>query len=336
MPRAKRKKKSQHRVARFVGRFFAVLGTTLLSILLLLVASSYMLCNGPSVTARNMFTTTMLETGALKFVPSLFLSKEEIADIVNSNSVYQPDTTTDADVPFEDRNEEVPLDSIELLDVVGDTFVGKMMIVHDPSRVSIATVPKFSPEVNGMTVKMFARREKAIGVINAGGFVSRTSTGSGAVPEGIVIKNGKLVFGEPNQVTSLVAFDSNHRLIVGKMTATEALAKNIQEAVSFGPAFIINGEAMEVSGTSGGINPRTVIGQRADGAMLLLVIDGRQAHSLGATYKDCIDVMLEYGAVNAGNLDGGSSTAMIYNGDLVNSCVSLSGLCYLPNAIVVK
>lgn len=336
MPRVGTRKKKQHRIARFIGRFFAVLGTTLLSVLLLLVGITYMFCKGPSPTARNMFTTTMLETGALKFVPGLFLSKDEIAEIVNGNSVYQTDTSTDTDVPFEERDEDIPLDSIELLDITGDTFVGKLMIVHDPSRVSIATVPNFSPDVNGMTVKMFARREKAVAVINGGGFASRTGLGSGAVPEGIVIKNGELVFGEPDTVTSLVAFDNNNRLVVGKMSAAEALEKNIREAVSFGPAFIVNGEAMEVSGTSGGINPRTVVGQRADGTVLLLVIDGRQAHSLGATYKDCIDVMLEYGAINAGNLDGGSSTAMIYNGDLVNSCVSLSGLCYLPTAIVVK
>ena len=93
---------------------------------------------------------------------------------------------------------------------------------------------------------------------------------------------------------------------------------------------------MEVSGTSGGINPRTVIGQRADGAVLLLVIDGRQAHSLGATYKDCINVMLEHGAVNAGNLDGGSSTVLFYNGEIVNNCAALTGSRWIPTAFIVK
>jgi exopolysaccharide biosynthesis protein len=69
---------------------------------------------------------------------------------------------------------------------------------------------------------------------------------------------------------------------------------------------------------------------------LLLVIDGRQPHSLGATYKDCIDVMLAHGAVNAGNLDGGSSTAMYYNGEIVNSCVALTGSRWIPTAFIVK
>lgn len=88
------------------------------------------------------------------------------------------------------------------------------------------------------------------------------------------------------------------------MTGQECLDRGIRDAVSFGPTFIVNGKAMEVAGSGGGLNPRTVLGQRADGAVLMLVIDGRQSHSIGATYKDCIDVMLQYGAVNAANLDG--------------------------------
>lgn len=91
-----------------------------------------------------------------------------------------------------------------------------------------------------------------------------------------------------------------------------------------------------MAGSGGGLNPRTVLGQRADGAVLMLVIDGRQAHSIGATYKDCIDVMLEYGAVNAANLDGGSSSMLVYNGEVQNVCASLYGSRPLPTAFVVK
>ena len=86
-----------------------------------------------------------------------------------------------------------------------------------------------------------------------------------------------------------------------------------------------------------GINPRTAIGQRADGAVLMLVIDGRQVHSAGATYQDCVDIMLDYGAVNACNMDGGSSTAMYYQGKYVNSISSSNGQCRpLPNAFMFK
>ncbi len=336
MSHAVKKQSKARGFFRVVGRCFAVLGTTLLSIIILLLGVTYLFCKGPSTTARNIFTTSMIETSALKFVPRIFLTEEEVTEILKTNLVFQPETITDIELPFEDRNESIPPETIELLDITGPTYTGKLMIVHDPSRVSVATIPVFSEEHDGYTVPIFAKRNNAVAAINGGGFLDDNGFGSGGTPDGIVIKNSQLVFGTEETFSSVIGFDANNRLIVGRMTGAEALEKQIRDAVSFGPAFIVNGEAMEVSGTSGGINPRTVIGQRADGAVLMLVIDGRQAHSLGATYRDCINVMLEYGAINAANLDGGTSTAMVYNGDVVNSCVSFNGSRFIPTAFIVK
>ncbi len=321
-------------VLRFVGRFFAILGVTLLLVLLLVVGVVGVICKGPSPTTRDTFVTTMQETSALKFVPRIFLSKEEVNDILDGNTVMETEDTTDTSAGFEEKDEEVT-EPIELIDIAGSTYAGKLLIVHDPSRVKVACLPYFSEEVDGRTTEGFAKRAGAVAAINGGGFVDTNGFGSGGMPTGIVIKDGKLVCGGQNTVSSVIAFDNNNHLIVGKMSGADALAKGVRDAVSFGPALIVNGKAAEVSGTSGGVNPRTVVGQRADGAVLLLVIDGRQAHSLGATYKDCIDVMLKYGAVNAGNLDGGSSTTMVYNGKVVNSCAALSGARYIPTAFVV-
>lgn len=68
----------------------------------------------------------------------------------------------------------------------------------------------------------------------------------------------------------------------------------------------------------------------------MLVIDGRQVNSLGASYADVINVMLEYGAVNAANLDGGSSSLMYYKGEYINSCASLYGPRNMPTSIIVR
>ena len=96
------------------------------------------------------------------------------------------------------------------------------------------------------------------------------------------------------------------------MSAAEAKEARIRDGCCYGPVLIMNGAVNEEAyNTNSGYNPRTAIGQRADGAVLLLCIDGRQAGSLGATYADIIDIMVEYGAVNACNLDGGSSTVML-------------------------
>ena len=106
--------------------------------------------------------------------------------------------------------------------------------------------------------------------------------------------------------------------------------------MSFGPLLIVNGQSVNVTGTGGGLNPRTAIGQTADGRVLLLVIDGRQTTSLGATFKDIIEIMFEYGAVNAANLDGGSSTLMMFDGEILNSSASLYGPRQLPTAFLVR
>ena len=123
---------------------------------------------------------------------------------------------------------------------------------------------------------------------------------------------------------------------VAELTKEEIEARDIQYGVCFGPVLISNGEVVLAENNVGGLNPRTAIGQRADGAVLLLVIDGRQVSSLGASYEDLIREMLSYGAVNAANLDGGSSSLMYYQGKYVNAGFSVVGPREIPTAFVVK
>jgi exopolysaccharide biosynthesis protein len=98
---------------------------------------------------------------------------------------------------------------------------------------------------------------------------------------------------------------------------------------------ITNGEIALAENNVGGLNPRTAIGQRSDGAMLLLVIDGRQVTTLGASYMDLAEIFLSYGAVNAYNLDGGSSTMLWYRGEYVNNCSSVVGIRPVPTTFLV-
>ncbi len=321
-------------VLRYIGRFFAFLGVTVLCIALLLLGVVWVFTKGPSPTACNKFVVSMEETSALKFIPHIFLSDEEVSAILDGNDVFETDTTTDTSAGFTEQEEDVK--PLELIDVTGPTFAGKMLIVKDPSRVKVATLTRYSEELRGRNTLEFVKDTGAVAGINGGGFVDTNGMGTGGMPLGIVISDGQLRFGSPSTVASVIAFDKNNHLIVGQMSAQAALDKGVRDAVSFGPALIINGEPAEISGSSGGINPRSVIGQRADGAVLLLTIDGRQAHSLGATYKDCIEVMLRYGAINAGNLDGGGSSTLVYGGEIVNKCSAVySKSRPIPTAFVV-
>jgi len=153
-----------------------------------------------------------------------------------------------------------------------------------------------------------------------------------------VISNGEVLnkSGGSSDHNVVVGFNQDNVMVIGEMSSTKALEKGIRDALAFGPALVVNGEAARVKGSSSGLNPRTAIGQRADGAVLMLVIDGRQASSLGATYADLISVMLEYGAVNAINLDGGSSSLMYYDGEYLNKGVILTGSRKMPTGFVVK
>lgn len=105
----------------------------------------------------------------------------------------------------------------------------------------------------------------------------------------------------------------------------------------FWTSLIINGKPTIKKGDGGwGIAPRTAIAQRKDGTVLLLVIDGRQKDSIGATLKEVQDILLKYDAYNASNLDGGSSTTMYYQDRVVNKPSDILGERAIPTAFIVK
>ena len=225
---------------------------------------------------------------------------------------------------------------IEVIDIEKDTYRGKMMIVRDPSRVMVGTSGEYGKSCKGKKVSKIAESYGAIAATNAGGFRDAGGVGTGGEPDGLVISEGRLKWGSLGTTYGIIGIDNNNVLVVGDMTAQAALDRGVRDAVSFGPVLVVNGEAVEVNGSGSGLNPRTAIGQREDGSILLVVIDGRQVNSLGASYSDVIELMLEYGAVNAANLDGGSSSLMYYNGEYINSCASMYGPRDLPTTIIVK
>ena len=130
----------------------------------------------------------------------------------------------------------------------------------------------------------------------------------------------------------------DEHVIVGNYSKAELKEKDVVEGISFGPALIVNGEKMITRGDGGwGVGPRTAIGQRKDGTVLFLVIDGRQpGYSVGATLRDIQNIMYEEGAVIAANLDGGSSSTLYYNGKVINKPADLLGERMIPTAFVVK
>lgn len=323
---------------RITGKLFLWVFVTLALLAAGFLVMIYMVSRGPSGQIRNLFVTSVRETSAAGFLADIFLSDQEVAAIMASNVVEAGEINTDTDLfTFTeepgDTDEESP--DIEIVDVRGALYKGKMMIVKDPSRVKVGICDEFDKNKAGLTLLEIIDKYDAVAGVNGGRYNDDNGFGKGGQPEGIVFSEGKLVYGELDKTYNIYGFDKNNVFICGKMTGQEAVDKGFRDAVTFGPALVVNGKAVSTTGTGGGLNPRTAIGQRADGAVLLLVIEGRQTSSLGATYLDLIEIMLDFGAVNAANLDGGMSSSMAYEGEeILNNC-SIKGARDMPTAFVV-
>ena len=329
---------------KILGRIGIVLLETVLLAAFALYGLMYVIANGPSPTAKELFVFSVRETSAVGFLADLFFSEEEIAAMENKTPIEDfEDTDTSLIVIPTDPKDETPKadawglvdedgDGIILETVSGEGFSGYMMVVLDPSRVVMGSVAE-DFGVRGYTVAEMVEKFDAVAGINAGGFYDPNGRGDGSIPDTMVVVDGEVYYPEFGVGDGFVGIDGNHILHVGKPTAAQIKEKDIRTGVGFGPVLICNGETVPT--TASGINPRTGIGQRSDGAILMLVIDGRQVSSLGATFADMTDIFLSYGAVNACNLDGGSSSMMWYQGDYVNHCASVVGIRPVPTTFLV-
>ncbi len=326
---AKRKKKKSGLAGRIIRRSLLMFFTILILVVVALVMILNQIFNGPSPAARDTLTMSLTEASATKWVPGLFLDDELVEQIRANVEADLPDDFSDTSQIVINMNNSASNtdewanypDGVRIETYKGETYTAHIMIIRDPSKVYMATSTDgpYSKNVPGTRINHEIVTEGAIAAINAGAFNDDGTANAyvGAIPAGLVMANGKVKSDtayEYLQEQGFAGFNKDNILIVAKsMTATEALELGIRDGCCFGPVLIMNGVVnQEAYNSKSGLNPRTAIGQRADGAVIFLCIDGRQASSLGGTYKDAIDIMVEYGAINACNMDGGSSSLMYY------------------------
>lgn len=329
-PPKKKKKKGSGLFGRIVRRFFLVLFTVIALILVAACLAANLIFNGPSPAARDILTMTLLEPSGTKWIPGLFMDaqtldsirarddsnlKDEFSNtseiVINKDAAISTGTDEWANSP----------DGIRFESHSGDTYNAHIMIVHDPSKVYLGTsTENFSTSIPGTRIDDQIETDGAIAGVNAGAFFDNGTSDPavGSVPEGLVYSKGvcKWTTGSPpNGIKGFAGFNKDNILVVAQDNLSKAQAEelNIRDGCCFGPVLIMNGEInQEAYNSNSGWNPRTAIGQRKDGAVVFVCIDGRQAGSAGGTYKDVIDIMIEYGVVNACNMDGGSSSIMVY------------------------
>lgn len=317
----------------------------LLTIILILFivggSSGLFLLYGPWHGFRDWLITTAMTTLNHQWLATMFYSDETIAEVLGNNTVIESGEDTNTDeveivsnlntTQYANEYEKAILqkdagnDLYKVIEISGKGYTGHLVAVYDPSKISVCTTKYLGKK--GEYIVDMAKENNAVVAINGGGFVDPNYNSLGGVPQGTVIKNGKIVSNRTFKKTGgIIGFTKDNKLILARMTANEAIKNGVRDAVSFGPFLIVNGKASFIKGNGGwGEAPRTAIGQRKDGIVLFLVIDGRMVGRPGADMVDLTEIMQKYGAYNAANLDGGTSCGLVVNGQLINDPVNGNG-----------
>ena len=309
---------------------------------------------GPFDGFRNYWITSAMTTMSHQYLATWFYSEETIMKVLENNSIVEIDEISNPDeIQFrkytttiyrnEYEKEILEKDSdnelYKLIPIKGTGYHGYLVAIYDPSRIHIATSAKLG--VRGESILTVSQRENAIIAMNASGFFDPDWNSSGALPHGTVIQDGKIVsdYADANSAGGFIGFTYDNKFILGNMSKEQAIQTGYRDAVEFGPYLIVNGKRSFFKGNGGwGTAPRSAIGQRKDGIVLFLVINGRLATSIGANMVDLTDIMERYGAYNAANLDGGSSSELVINQKIINTPVAGGkyGLRDMPTFWVVK
>ena len=296
----------------------------------------------PGTGFKDWLITTAMTTMNHKYLATWFYDSYDVNIVMANNAVLEsgedtnPNLITFKEIDFNQttyKNEfekeiftkEEGNDLYKIIDINRDGLKGKMAVIYDPSKVMLGVSKGTGSSLQGsygQFITQIASRYNAVLAINAGGFYDPDWNSTGGVPHGVVISEGNLIANNvrANASGGIIGFDKDNKLILARMSANKALSMGIRDCVDFGPFLIVNGKPSFIKGNGGwGDAPRSAIAQREDGIVLLLVIDGRQVGSAGADMIDLTNILLDYGAINAANLDGGTSTAMELNGEIINN-----------------
>lgn len=314
----------------------------------LAITTPLILWYGPYENTRKVIISTILGTRHAYLITD-YISQDTLNKILGVNNQTQEESKEQ-----EALEEAADLNKINVkytsgndisrYDIHTDRYNGYVLEIKNPLGVKVA-MTKYLGRIGQKTSEM-AEDHNATAAINGGSFVDQSSdgtlyAGTGAEPGGFVISGGQVVYPKTNvkknNIENVIAFTKKGQLIVGDHTLEELQKLGVQEAMCFRkPNIIINGKPQVKDKMADGLNPRTAVGQKEDGTVIFLVIDGRKITSPGASLYDVQQIMLERGAVNAGALDGGYSSTMYYKGDVINSPNAWDGERSVATAFYVE
>ena len=293
---------------------------------------------------KNTIIATAMSTKTHQWIAYTFYSEDSINKVLAGEAYIPFDEATNLDdividtaprANYDNEYEEQVLtrdegnDLYKLITIKDGNREGYLVVIYDPSKVKLMHSKVFNQNGKGKEqVISMCRRYGAVAGINGGLFVDY-GTGSD-IPMGYVIKDGNIIWSDTSAPGELVAMTWDNKLLLKNMTGEEALKLGVRDAVQFGPFLIVNGKSLQsVSGESiGGYSraARTVIAQRKDGIMFFFVTKGAtHGTSSGWTMGELIEVLQRYGAYNAANMDGGTSSTLVLENKVINNPINIFG-----------
>jgi exopolysaccharide biosynthesis protein len=314
-----------------------LLGFILFQIIFTVVTAPFVLLYGPFEEAKKTYVGSAMKTMSNQWLATTFLSDEKIAEITGENEPA-------VDVETQDNSLlEIPKakdDNIEHF-VLNDNskFTGHVLVIHDSTRVKVGVTSKLDKE--GETVSQIADNNDAVAAINGGYFTDDAGaqqwTSNGGIPTGYLMSEGNEKHNDVGEAsTPIVAITKEGEMLVGDITIAELQKKNVTEAMSYIATLVVNGRAAAIE-VDEGTSPRTMIGQRRDGAIVFVVLDSKLPGArIAATLKEAQQVMLDLNCLTAVNLDGGKSTTMYLNGEVINNPSNALGERPIASGFIVK
>lgn len=315
----------------------------------ILVVVGLFILYGPFTFFRDFWISSAMTTASHKYFARVLYTDEMISEVISKNFTINdlgdsdPSKISIGNVPEQESYSNIYEEEIlereegalyKVIDISGSKWKGHIIAIYDATKVKLIQSSKIN--VGGQQLDKLSQSYKAVAAINASGF---NRVGKKLVPTGSTIMNGKVIKddGASGKTAGIIGFNKDGVFVLSSKSAKKAVEEaGIVDGMEFRPFLIINGKKTSFSGNGGwGIAPRSAIGQRKDGIVLFVVIDGRRTgHSIGISIKELADVMYKYGAYNASNLDGGGSSSMYANGKIISVAggYGYTGDRYLPNA----
>lgn len=268
------------------------------------------------------YSILLVGISGLAVLDTLFISKSYTKfnnEITTTNQSASSSGTSTATVKtataYEDDTKAISIETYELNST--QIHVATVTIKGDASIKTALADETYGRNIKAKT-STTAQSVNAVLAVNGDYY--------GARDAGYVIRNGQLLRSDSqdaNQEDLVIYQDGSFEIIrEGDITAQELLNKGAVQVLSFGPALIENSQVAVDSadevGKAMASNPRTAIGIIDDKHYVLVVSDGRTDESKGLSLKELADFMKELKVTTAYNLDGGGSSTMYFNGQIIN------------------